>query len=288
MATSERSVARPGISGCIVAMNEEDRIGDCVRSLEFCDEVILIDSHSSDRTREIAAELGAVVVERDWPGFGAQKEFAIEHASNDWVLCLDADERVSAELRAEILALQERGFPGHQGWRMPRLSVYLGHWMRHGSWYPDAQLRLFDRRSGHWGGNDPHDKVFLEGSLGRLRGPIHHYPYRSFDEHMQTIARYTTMMANGLARRGKRARLVDFTLRPAWRLFRYLVIQRGVLDGWRGILMGLLETHYTTLKYAKLYVMQNETPAPPPPCAEPERASAASGAAGRGKSAPAG
>jgi len=239
-------------------MNEADRIADCLASLEFCDEIVVVDSHSTDRTREIAAgRRGARVIERDWPGHVAQKEFAIRQAAHDWVLCLDADERVSPELRAQILALRDAGFPDKLGWRFPRLSSYLGRWMPRGSWYPDHQLRLFDRRRGRWGGYDPHDRVELDGPIGTLSGHLLHHPYRNLADHLRTIDSYTTIMAEGLHRRGKRARLFDIIMRPGVRFVRDYVIKGGVLLGWRGLVQAFLAAHYTRLKYMKLYVLQN-------------------------------
>ncbi len=262
------SDARPRLSGCIIAMDEEDRIADCLASLDFCDEIVVVDSHSKDRTREIAASRGARVIERDWPGHVAQKEFAIRAASHEWVLCVDADERISAPLRAEILALRDAGFPGCAGWRFPRLSSYLGRWMRHGGWYPDRQLRLFDRRRGRWGGNNPHDKVLLDGPLGTLRGDLLHHPYRSFAEHLRTIDKYTTIMAEGLHQRGKRAHLGHLVVGPCARFVRFYVLHMGFLEGWRGLLQAYLAAHYGRLKYAKLLVLQNQAEAlrrPDPP-----------------------
>jgi glycosyltransferase involved in cell wall biosynthesis len=247
---------RPGLSGVVVAMNEEDRIGDCLASLDFCDEILVVDSHSTDRTREVAARHGARVIERDWPGFVEQKDFAARAAAHEWVLALDSDERISPALRAEIVALRERGFPGMSGWRMPRLSSYLGRAIRHGTWYPDLQLRLFDRRRGGWTGRDPHDRVDLEGPVGRLRADLLHHPYRSFEEHLATIDRYTTIMAEQLEKRGRRVRLRDIALRPPARFVAFYLVKRGFLDGWRGLLMAYLAAHYVRLKYAKLYVRQ--------------------------------
>ncbi len=247
---------RPGLSACIIAMNEEDRLGDCLHSLAFCDEILVVDSHSTDRTRELASELGARVIERDWPGHVAQKEFAIRAAQHDWVLCVDADERVTPALQAEIEVLRDGGFHGHAGWRFPRLANYLGTWVRHGTWYPDRQLRLFDRRRGRWGGHDPHDKVVLEGSIGTLKGDLLHYTYRNFREHLRTIDTYTTIMARGLYDRGRRASVADLVLRPAVRFLRFYVIGRGFLLGWQGLMLAYLVAHYVRLKYAKLLVMQ--------------------------------
>jgi glycosyltransferase involved in cell wall biosynthesis len=247
-------MAPPGLSACVIAKNEADRIEACLESLAFCDEILVVDAHSSDATRELAAARGARVIERDWPGHVAQKEFAIRAAHHDFVLCIDADERVSPELAAEIRSLREAGFPGPAGWRLPRLSSYLGGWIRHGTWYPDPQLRLFDRRRGRWSGRDPHDRVALDGDAGALRGHLLHHPYRDLEDHLATIDRYTTTLADGLAREGRRARLVDLALRPPWRFVRSYLLQGGFLDGWRGLLLASLAAHYVRLKWAKLWL----------------------------------
>ena len=251
-----RAPSRPGLSACIIAMDEEDRIGECLDSLAFCDEIVVVDSHSKDATREVAARRGARVIERDWPGHVAQKEFAIRAAANDWVLCVDADERVSPPLRAEIESLRDAGFPVQAGWRARRLSSYLGRWMRRGAWVPDWQLRLFDRRRGRWGGDDPHDHVLTEGPVGALEGRLLHHPYRDLAEHLRTIDRYTTIMAQGMHARGVRATGLDLASRPAARFLRAYVLKLGFLEGWRGFLQACLAAHYGRMKYAKLLVLQ--------------------------------
>jgi len=245
-----------GLSACIITLDEDDRIEDCIASLDFCDEVLVVDSHSSDGTRALAESLGARVIERDWPGHVDQKEFTIRQARHEWVFCIDADERVSPALREELVALKRAGFPDRAGWRMPRCSRYLGRWIRHGTWYPDLQLRLFDRRRGHWGGENPHDRVELEGSVGRLRGELLHEPYRSLSEHLQTIDTYTTTMAEGLVRRGKRAGVWNLVVNPAVRFFRFYFLKLGFLEGWRGFLLACLAAHYVRLKYAKVLILQ--------------------------------
>ena len=255
---------RPCLSACIIAMNEADRIGDCLASIEFCDEIVVVDSHSSDETRQIAERASARVIERDWPGHVAQKEFAIRAASHDWVLCLDADERVSETLRREITRLRDDGFRGRAGWRMPRLSSFFGRRMRRGGWYPDLQLRLFDRRAGRWAGEDPHDRVELDGEVETLRGDLLHHPYRSLSDHLGTIDRYTTTMADGMRARGKRARPIDLIVHPAWRFFRFYVLKLGCLEGWRGLLQASLAAHYVRMKYAKLLEAQLQAKARPP------------------------
>ena len=225
---------------------------------------MVVDAHSEDRTREIAATHGARVIERDWPGHVAQKEFAVRQALHDWVLCVDADERVSRELRAEIEALRRAGFPDHAGWSMPRLSSYLGREFRHGTWYPDLQLRLFDRRRGRWAGRDPHDRVALDGPAGRLRGNLLHHPYRNVDEHMATIDRYTTRSAELLLSEGRRARWWDLALRPPWRFVRFYWLTGGFRAGWRGLWLAYLAAYYVRLKWAKLWLLEHGGEAAPP------------------------
>jgi len=248
-------VTAAGLTGVVITKNEEDRIARCLDSLAFCDELLVVDSHSTDRTRELAGAAGARVIERDWPGYGPQKAFAVASASQDWVLCLDADERLDERLRGEIEALRAAGFPGHAGWSAPRCSRYLGRWIRHGTWYPDRQLRLFDRRRGNWNDAPVHERVELAGSVGRLAGEILHEPYRALADHLRTIERYTDLAAERDHARGKRARALDLVTRPAWRFLRFYVLERGFLDGWRGLLLAYLAAHYVRLKVAKTLVL---------------------------------
>jgi len=250
------AIGRPRVSACIITRDEEDRLPDCLASLRWCDEIVVVDSHSEDRTREIAKSAGARVVERDWPGHVAQKEFAVRVASHDWVFCIDADERVSPELAAEIEARRAAGFGGAAGYSVPRLSSYLGRWIRHGSWYPDRKLRLFDRRRGGWSGRDPHDRVEVDGPVEALSCDLLHHPYRSFDDHLRTISRYADIMAAELHRDGRRARIVDIVLRPPLRFASFYVLRGGFLDGWRGLLLAYLAAHYVRLRYVKLWLLE--------------------------------
>ena len=244
----------PRVSILLPVRDAAPTLGPCLDSLDWCDELVVVDSHSTDQTRELAAARGARVIERDWPGHVAQKEFAVRAAHHDWVFCIDADERVSPELRAAIEAARRGGFAGAAGYEVSRVSDYLGRWIRHGTWYPDWKLRLFDRRRGGWGGRDPHDRVSVEGDVRRLAGELRHEPYRSFDDHLRTIDRYTTIMADAMRAAGKRARLSDVILRPPARFFVFYLWRRGFLDGWRGLLLAYLAAHYVRLKYAKLWV----------------------------------
>lgn len=246
---------RPLVSACIITKDEEDRLPDCLASLDWCDEILVVDSHSSDRTRELAAAHGARVIERDWPGHVAQKNCAVREARHDWVFCIDADERVSKELAQEIEARRAVGFADLSGFSVPRVSSYLGRWIRHGTWYPDRKLRLFDRRRGGFSGRDPHDRVEVEGRVEALSGELQHYPYRSFADHLATIDRYSTITAEGLHEEGRRARLTDLVLRPPLRFLGFYVLRRGFLDGWRGLLLAYLAAHYVRLRYAKLWLL---------------------------------
>ena len=227
------------------------------------------DSHSSDRTRELAGGHGSPRNRtRDWPGFGPQKAFAVSSAAHDWVLCVDADERISPELRAEILAWKERAdSQGARGYLLPRMSKYLGRWIRHGSWYPDRVLRMFDRRCGNYDDALVHEKVRIEGAVQRMSGHLLHLPYRDLSHHLRTIERYTGEMAHKAWDKGDRARWYHLLLNPVWRFFKFYVVQSGWRDGWQGFLLACLAAHYNGLKYIKLYAMgraekmQGEDPA---------------------------
>jgi hypothetical protein len=185
-------------------------------------------------------------------GHIAQKESAVRAVNNEWVLCIDADERVSDSLREEILERQADGFHGAAGYNMPRLSQYRGKWIRHGAWYPNRQLRLFDRRKGRWGGINPHDQVLLDRPAEKLHCNLLHIPYRTSREQLMTIDRYTSIAAGELLHRGCAFAGLRLAVSPAFRVIRSLVIKLGFLDGWRGFLLAALEARYAYLKYSKL------------------------------------
>src|SRR5260221_5425331 len=220
----------PGLSACIITLNEAERIGDCLASLSFCNEIVVVDAHSSDATREIAARLGARVIERDWPGYRSQKQYATDAAAHAWVLSVDADERVTPGLRAEIEALRAGGFAGARGWTIPRLTEYFGRFLRHGNAWPERQIRLYDRRAARWAGYEVHEKITVDGPVGALRAPLEHFAYRSLDDQLATHDRYAGLMAAQMYAAGRRAGLAQVLLHPAWRLLRGMFIKLGVLD----------------------------------------------------------
>jgi glycosyltransferase involved in cell wall biosynthesis len=249
------------LSACIITYNEADRIETCLRALAFCDELLVVDAHSSDDTRQRAAALGARVIERDWPGYRSQKQFAIEAARYDWVLCVDADEVVSAPLRDEISALRAAGFPRCAGWSLPRITDYFGRFLRHGNAYPDRLVRLFDRRRGGWSGEEIHENTRVSGAVGRLHGHLEHYSYRSLSDHQARMARYADLMAAALYARGRRCGLLPVLLNPLWRFVRGYLLRLGWLDGWRGLVFALIEANYVRRKYLGLYFRSRGLPA---------------------------
>jgi glycosyltransferase involved in cell wall biosynthesis len=247
------------ISAVLIAQNEEKHIGDALASVAFCDEVVLVDSGSSDRTGEIAEAAGArVVMNAPWPGFVAQRDFAVRAARNDWVLALDADERVGAALRAEIEELRRRGFD-RAGYRIPRVALYLGHWIRATDWYPDWQVRLFDRTQAGWQGDLVHESVAVRGPVGRLRGELEHHHYADVSDHLRKIDSYTTLWARQAHAAGRRTNIVDMVAAATWAFFRNYVLKRGVLLGATGVVVSALNTHYTFVKLAKLRELAQAT-----------------------------
>jgi len=245
---------RRPVSVCVITKDEEGNLPGCLASVKWADEVVVVDSRSADRTREIAAAAGARVIERDFPGHIEQKNFAVGEARHDWVLCLDADERLSPELAASVqAALEGEGGPGGPaGYECARLTFHCGHPIRHGGWYPDRKLRLFDRRRGKWGGRNPHDRVEVEGAVARLAGDLLHFSYRSLSDHLRQIDFFTTIAAREKRARGERSSLLRMALRPTWKFFRMYLFKAGFLDGVQGFVVAALGCHYVFLKYAKL------------------------------------
>jgi glycosyltransferase involved in cell wall biosynthesis len=256
-------VLPPPISACIITFNEADRIERCITAVSFCDEIIVVDSHSSDDTRGLAARLGARVIERDWPGYRSQKQYATDVAQHEWVLCVDADEWVTPELRAEILALKERGFPGAYGYAAPRLTAYFGGFLRHGNAWPDRKIRLYRRSAARWVGYEVHEKIAVDGPVRRLRAPLEHHAYRSLEDHLRRVDGYARLMAQEMHRAGRRCSLAAAFFHPFWRFFRGMLIKRGLLDGWRGWLYHCVEAGYVHRKYLRLWALARLPPSVP-------------------------
>lgn len=242
-------------------MDEADRIGRCLSSLDFCDDLVVIDSGSRDGTAEIARRHGARVIVRPFSGYRSQKQAAVDAAEHDWVLCLDADEWIDGDLRRAILAARDAGFRDGAGYRFARLSDYFGRSLRHGNAYPDRVLRLFDRRRGGWRGTrEVHEQVSVDGAVATLAGDLRHTPYRSLAEQLAKTERYARMMAEHDHARGKRASLAKLVLAPAWRFWRGYLLRGGFLDGWHGLVYAYVRANYVRQKTIMLWLLERGQP----------------------------
>lgn len=240
------------ISGCVISRNEEEHISACLASLRICDEILVLDSLSTDRTVELAGAAGARVVQQEFLGYVAQKNRAVELARHRWILSLDCDEKLSPELAGQIAGKKESGFGGVAGFEMPRRNRYLGKVIRHGLFWPDRKLRLFDRERGRWTGTDPHDRVSVDGPVERLEGPIDHDSYRDFQDHLRTVDRFARIAAAAMRTEGRRFSWADLALRPPFAVLKSLVLKAGFLDGWRGFVLAGMAGYYDLLKYSRL------------------------------------
>lgn len=243
-------------SAIVVCFNEEDRIEDCLKSLAWCDEIVVVDSYSTDKTPEICRRYTEKFVQRQWAGYKDQKAYAHSLATMEWVLLVDSDEWVSDELRREITEVLAGDKGEFAGYAIPRLVHYLGRWWRRGGWYPDYDVRLFQRKQASWGGAEPHEKIIVDGKVRRLQHPLHHFTYRSIDDHINRINRFTTVSSAELKKAGGRWRLSDALLRPAVRFFRSYILKRGFMEGFAGFYVALTAAVYVFLKYAKLWELE--------------------------------
>ena len=248
------------ISAMIVAFNEERNIARAVASLTSCaDEIVVVDSGSSDRTREIAAALGARVVEEPWRGYAAQKNFAASVAAYPYILSIDADEELTPALAMEIAALKNQP-PQFDAWTMPRLARYLGRWIRHSGWYPDRKVRLYNRDRAAWQGDYVHESVQVSGSTGHLNADLLHFTCDSLAQHARTIDRYTSLAAQQLVASGKPLPFHRLVVDPPWTFVRSYILQRGFLDGTHGFVIAGMASFYTFMKYAKARYAVREAP----------------------------
>ena len=245
------------VSVTVITKNEAADIAAALDSVAWADERIVVDSCSTDDTVAIAGRHGARVVSREWPGYVAQKNYAASLATNDWILSLDADERVTPELAAEIQSTLANE-PEERGFRIPRVTFHLGRWIRTTDWYPDDQLRLYDRRAAEWTGKYVHEGVTVRARVGRLRNELQHYAYRDVDEHMETIEHYTTLAAKQMFEQGRRATAFDLLVQSKFAFFRNYILKRGFLDGRAGLTISRMNAYYVALKFEKLRRLQDD------------------------------
>jgi len=260
--SSQLPLDREPISAFVICFNEEEYIAECLRSLSFCDEIFVIDSFSTDRTVEIAQSMGAKVLQRPWSGYRDQKAFGLTQVSHEWVMNLDADEQVSPELRENVLrVMRERraliektgSAPDIAGYYITRVVYYLGRWWRSGGWYPEYRLRLFRREKVVWGGVEPHEKPLPQGKTEILGGEIYHFTYKSIDEQILQLHRFSTIAAAEEYRAGRRAGLVSLLLNPIVRMVKFFFVKRGYREGMAGFIVAGFEGFYAFMKYAKIW-----------------------------------
>jgi len=241
------------LSVVIITYNEEENIRDCLESVNWSDEIVVVDSFSTDRTVEIAREFTPNIFQNRWTNFSQQKNLALEKASNEWVLNVDADERVTPELKKEILGILNSGSLTINGYYIPRRNHYLGKWIRHCGWYPDYKLRLFQKGKGRFNERTVHESVIVEGKKSYLKSHLEHFSYRNLSDHLARIDKYASLTAREMLRRGKSTRGFDLLFRPLARFIRMYLIKRGFLDGIYGLIVSLMGSFYVFIKYLKLW-----------------------------------
>ena len=253
--TGEKPVSeltRKPISVTIITHNEAERIGACIDSVSWADEIIVVDAGSSDDTQEISRKRGALLIQHSWQGYAAQKNFALSKASHSWILSLDADECVSPELSGEILSVLSDDAPA-EGYRISRKNIFFGRWLRHGDLWPDYQLRLFRRDVGSFNEKSVHESVVVEGRVGVLSSPLEHYSYESLFDYFQRQVKYARLSAEDLFSSGVRPGIVDFVIRPLWRFFKSYILKMGLRDGVYGLWVSVGSAYYAFMRAAFLW-----------------------------------
>ncbi|MEK7448573.1 MAG: glycosyltransferase family 2 protein [Planctomycetota bacterium] len=250
----------PPISACVVTFNEKENIKRCLESLKWVDEIIVIDSFSTDGTTEVCRAYTDKIIQHEWPGFVKQKNFALQQASHDWVLSLDSDEVLSDELREEILKeWAKRAWENYDGFYIPRHAFYLGRWINHCGWYPDYKLRLFRKSKGTWDGIDPHDKVHLNSECTKnLQGEIQHYTYRNLSEQIKTVDRFSDAAAGALIERGAKFSWLGLIFGPPVKFIETYIFKLGFLDGLAGLVISVNSAFYVFNKHAKIWERQKQ------------------------------
>jgi glycosyltransferase involved in cell wall biosynthesis len=242
------------LSVTIITRNAATQLGGCLASVKFAEEVVVVDSGSTDGTVELAASRGARVIRKDWLGFGPQKQFAVESASHDWVLCLDADESLSEGLRDSIVA--ELKAPRGYVYAMARCNRFLGRWLRHGEGYPDWSVRLFHRKHARWGSEPVHEKVVSAAPVLRLRGDLLHDSAETLEKYLDKQNRYTSLQAESLRAAGHRASVLHLAFSPSLRFLKFYLLRLGFLDGIAGLVHITIGCMNTFNKYAKLKALE--------------------------------
>ena len=255
----------PKVSVIVITKNEAANLADALASVAWADELIVVDAESTDDTVSIARRHTPHVHVRPWPGYSAQKNHAASLATHDWILSLDADERVTPALAEEIRAAMARddaapdgGVTRPRGYRIPRVTFVFDRWLRSTDWYPDWQLRLYDRRAGRWNGRPVHESVTVDGEVEKLHHELQHVGYHGIAHHVDTINRYTTLAANDLAAKGRRASVIDLVVQGPLAFLRNYLLRGGIRDGRVGLVISVMNAYYVVLKHVKLWEKQKK------------------------------
>lgn len=244
------------ISAIIITYNEEKNIRDCLESLKWVNEIVVVDAESEDKTAQIARELGAKVLSLEWQGYGKQKNYSLSKATCDWILSLDADERITPELAEEIQKTLIN--PSFSGYEIARKTYFLGKWIRHSGWYPGYVLRLFKREKARFAEKEVHEYIELNGKVGYLKNHLIHYTDDTLKHYLDKFCNYTSLASKELYANGKRASLLDLSLRPILFFLKMYFGKCGFLDGIQGFILAILSSFYVFVKYAKLWEKEKE------------------------------
>lgn len=250
---------RASLSAFIICCNEERNIERCLESIKWCDEIVVVDSGSTDRTLEIVRRYTDKIYSRAWTGFVAQKRYALGQCSSEWVLNIDADEVVSPELQqqiSEVLAKHSHESRNINGYELSRVVFYMNRWWRRGGWYPEYRLRLCRKSATTWGGDDPHEKASVTGETKRLPGELQHYTYTSLTSQMHSLNKFSETAAQTMFKKGEHFSLLKLLVRPIGRFLKFFVLKSGFREGFPGFVVASLEAFYVFLKYAKLWELE--------------------------------
>lgn len=251
-------MARPKVSATVLTRNNARTLERCLRSIQWVDEIVVVDSFSTDATLDIAKNYTDRIFQREWPGFLEQRNFSKRQARGEWILWIDADEEVSPALREEMEEELEKSSYRIRGYYVPRCSYYLGRWIRHGAWYPDYVLRLF-RSEGVWWEGEPHPRINIKGPIRYLKNDLWHYNYADISEQILTINRYSSMSARELHEKGMRFSYRRMLLHPLFRFLKEYILKQGFRDGLPGLIIVISTMYYVFTKYAKLWEMERSS-----------------------------